>query len=145
MRGIRKMAGTEIIIREEGFSKLEKSMKKMVKFIKKPRKAYAGTVIVMFKDVQDHFIEAQGPSGPWEPLKYREGLPLSKTARLKNSITRSYDDKDAIVGTNVVYGATHNFGRGAIPERPFMWLSKKKDDTIRKIFIKQMDKLLPSF
>jgi phage gpG-like protein len=39
-----------------------------------------------------------------------------------NSHTARAGTTYAEVGTNVVYAATHQFGRGAIPARPFLML-----------------------
>lgn len=62
----------------------------------------------------------------------RGGNPkiLQDTGRLKNSISMKNDKTKAIVGTNVVYAKTHQFGLESknIPARPFMGLSKIQKD-----------------
>jgi phage gpG-like protein len=50
---------------------------------------------------------------------------LTRSARLRRSITKRADSNGVEVGTNLIYAATHQFGRtsgkGApIPERPFL-------------------------
>ena len=45
---------------------------------------------------------------------------LMDSGRLANSITFDADNKQVEIGTNLVYAATHQFGRGKIPARPFL-------------------------
>lgn len=51
-------------------------------------------------------------------------VPLSDTGQLRNSISHQADATGVTVGTNLIYAATHQFGRmgprGRIPARPFM-------------------------
>ena len=50
---------------------------------------------------------------------------LQNTGRLKKSINSAHDNKEAKVGTNLIYATTHNYGlkKKNIPARPFMGLS----------------------
>lgn len=66
----------------------------------------------------------------WLGLKYRNGKPLNDTGALRNSFSTFSDNDTALVGTNLVYAAIHNFGgmagRGRkvrIPQREFLVLS----------------------
>ncbi|MFV2030602.1 phage virion morphogenesis protein [Neisseria sp. S1] len=66
----------------------------------------------------------------WLGLQYRNGKPLMDNGDLSRSITELSDNDTAIVGTNLVYAAIHNFGglagRGRkvrIPRREFMVLT----------------------
>ncbi len=66
----------------------------------------------------------------WLGLKYRAGKPLTDTGRLKDSFSTMYDNDTALVGTNIVYAAIHNFGGMAgrnrkvrIPQREFLTLT----------------------
>jgi len=45
---------------------------------------------------------------------------LMDSGRLANSITFDADNKQVEIGTNLVYAATHQFGRGSIPARPYL-------------------------
>lgn len=40
----------------------------------------------------------------------RDGQTLQDTGRLMGSVSTDHDDRQAVVGTNVVYGAIHQFG-----------------------------------
>ncbi len=78
------------------------------------------------------FRASRDPYGTaWAALQRRQGSPLLDTGRLRNSFARgALSPKGFAVGTNVVYAATHQFGRdikpgkrgkgGRIPARPMM-------------------------
>lgn len=112
---------------------LKKRMQKMRDNLTNPSPTMQKISTMMFKDVMDHFGKEQGDKGAWVPLKYRKGKALQDTGRLRNSITPRNTKDEAVVGTNVIYAATHNYGRGAIPQRKFLWLSKNMTDEIMKI------------
>lgn len=66
----------------------------------------------------------------WLGLKYRADKPLTDTGRLKDSFSTMYDNDTALVGTNIIYAAIHNFGGQAgrnrkvrIPQREFLTLT----------------------
>jgi len=81
-----------------------------------------------------HFLNEEDSSGKrWAPLKSStirrrraggKGVRiLQDTGRLRASIVRFSDRSNAIVGTNVIYAPTHQFGRGSIPAREFLYLT----------------------
>lgn len=93
---------------------------------------------------------------PWMPLaestiqarrnKGREGTKiLIDRGTLRDSIhARLRSKSSVIIGTNLVYGATHQFGRGftssrsggtnvTIPARPFLGVDKSGEDTISQM------------
>ena len=57
---------------------------------------------------------------------------LIDTGRLLNSIAYFAHSRFVDVGTNVAYAATHHFGRGGIPARPFLMLQDEDNEPIRK-------------
>ena len=72
----------------------------------------------------------QGGRPEWLALKYRSGIPLNDTGALRQSIDELSDNDTALVGTNMVYAAIHQFGGWAgrnrkvyIPARPFLQLT----------------------
>jgi phage virion morphogenesis protein len=86
------------------------------------------------------FRAAKAPDGtPWLPLKTRRGQPLRDTGRLQRSITWEATDTQATIGTNVAYGAAHNFGvpgRGAapkLPQRQFIGIAQPQVALINRI------------
>ena len=86
------------------------------------------------------FTDAQDPYGnPWADLspvtiakrRNHSNKPLNDTGRLKASITSNASQHEVTIGTNTIYGPTHQFGAtqgqyashvpwGDIPERPFL-------------------------
>ena len=104
--------------------------------------------------VNEAFAREASPAGePWTPLKpatirdrrrqrYRAGPILERSGDLGSRILADWDNTSAVVGTNVVYAATHHFGdpRRGIPARPFLGVS---DDARRVILQAIVDHLGP--
>ena len=74
----------------------------------------------------------QGGRPEWLAVKYRSGIPLNDTGALRQSIDELSDNDTALVGTNMVYAAIHQFGGWAgrnnkvfIPARPFLQLTNE--------------------
>ena len=74
----------------------------------------------------------QGGRPEWLALKYRSGIPLNDTGALRQSIDELSDNDTALVGTNMVYAAIHQFGGWSgrnrkvyIPARPFLQLTNE--------------------
>ncbi|EIJ5166959.1 TPA: phage virion morphogenesis protein [Salmonella enterica] len=68
----------------------------------------AGTLLT---ETQLNFMDEGRPS--WTPslaAVERDGQTLQNTGRLMGSVSTDHDDRQAAVGTNVVYGAIHQFG-----------------------------------
>lgn len=100
----------------------------------------------------DHFVQAKDSTGKsWTPLKPatlkarrkggktgRSAKILQDTGRLKNSIVASSTVDRAEVGTNVIYAATHQFRRGPIPAREFLYISDSEGTTLAKMIGDEM-------
>jgi phage virion morphogenesis protein len=52
---------------------------------------------------------------------------------LLDSITSEVSGSDVLIGSNLEYAATHQFGRGPIPARPFLGLSDQNADDIENL------------
>lgn len=66
---------------------------------------------VMKTDVQMNFRRGISPQGQkWAPLKSRAGQPLRDTGRLMRSVDYVANRDEVVIGTNVKYGPTHQFG-----------------------------------
>lgn len=103
------------------------------------RPAWVAAGEVLLERVEQNFRSQQaGVSGEkWAPLKdetlnrRRAGRntrarvrKLQDTGRLKGSVTtKAYQDRVEI-GSNLVYAATHQFGRDNIPARPFITIDE---------------------
>jgi phage virion morphogenesis protein len=75
------------------------------------------------------------------------GKILQESGGLARSITRHYDATSALVGTNSVYAAIHNFGGKAgrgrkveIPARPFLSLDDDDEEDLEACFAKFLAK-----
>lgn len=134
--------------------KVVKKIKNLEKRVQAVKKMYDITYLTgkisrdMKKEVDMRFRnEVDTDGSPWKGLKgntiisrYNSGLKkkrgkravkgrsriLSNTGRLRNSIRARNTRREAIVGTNVKYAATHNFGypKRNIPQRRFMGLNR---------------------
>ena len=82
--------------------------------------------------VTDGFKRSTSPSGvTWRPLKRARarnrkrgdvGKPLMDTGRLRASVTAAprVTSDGFVITADPIYAATHQYGRGAIPARPFL-------------------------
>jgi len=104
---------------------------------------------IMQDSVEENF-EKEGRPDKWEKLKpatikqrtkkgYWPGRILQMRGELAASITSKYDKNSAIVGTNKVYAAIHQFGGDAgkggkanIHARPYLTLGEKENKEITK-------------
>ena len=98
--------------------------------ISHPHPAYRMASLRMYRDVIEHFRDEKNPDGsPWaewsdEYAAHRKGTKkLQDRGILRASIFFQGLENDARVYTEIAYAATHQWGRGGIPARTFMWLS----------------------
>lgn len=97
----------------------------------------------LLRSTQDRFKTQTAPDGAaWEALaprtlarkKKNKDKVLTERSFLRKGIAYQVLDKTTVeVGSNLKYAATHQFGRGNIPPRPFLGLSdqdKRKIDAI---------------
>ncbi|MDI1471912.1 Phage capsid and scaffold [Thermodesulfovibrio sp. N1] len=107
--------------------------------------------MIMHNAVEENFAQQGRPS--WRPLSpktikarqqkgYWPGSILQMRGRLASSITAQSDNDKAMVGTNVVYAAIHQFGgragrghRAEIPARPFLSLTEEDLNDIKETVI----------
>ena len=101
---------------------------------------------------EEAFKSESSPEGiPWASLKpatlkRRRGSAnaariLQDTGQLVASIQTEYGSDVAVAGTNKVYAATHQFGRGeaGIPARPFLGLSAEGREEIIRIIQRHLE------
>lgn len=127
----------EVKLRLEGQRQLLNSLSLLIKATKDTRSLMAKLAVLGFKDIMAHFKTESGPDGRWAPLSPRTLLGrrkkgkgakiLQDTGRLRASIQPLVESprRAVLASTNVIYARTHQFGRGRIPARPFMWLSRQ--------------------
>lgn len=80
---------------------------------------------IVLNSIRRNF-DVGGRPTPWAPRstlypgRRANNKLLIDTGRLINSIAKRAANTYVEVGTNVIYAATHQFGRGSIPARPFL-------------------------
>lgn len=85
----------------------------------------------LLRSAQDRFNSQEGPDGErWTALRHpeRKKRNADKILTLRGFLRRSIrwqasSARSVEVGTNLVYAATHQFGRDEIPARPFLGVS----------------------
>lgn len=102
----------------------------------------------------NRFEREQAPDGtPWKPSARAEeegGQTLTDTARLRQSITHRVRGDGVEVGTNVVYGAIHQFGgeagrkdrRVTLPARPYLGVDAGDRRAILRIVRRALERAI---
>lgn len=101
-----------------------------------------------------NFERSAGPAGPWPPRK--DNLPhplLIKSGDLKAAATEKgasgaiehingREVQVGVEGTSVPYAATHQFGRGPIPARPYHDVDEVFLDECREVLADELVELI---
>lgn len=143
------MANSGVNVRiEVSINGLDRSMLMIAGEIDQMREPLLNSATHMEQSIGRRF-RSGGGSRPWAALSpntilrhphRRGGKPLNDTGRLKMSATAGATQRitsrrlNYSYGSGVPYAATHNFGRGAIPQREFMYFDQKDETAIRRIF-----------
>lgn len=146
------MADTDAYIDPQALSAIQQRLESLTDF--RPLMHRIGRT--MKSDTQMNFRQGISPTGEkWAPLKIRKGQPLRDTGRLQNSIQFRSNDEEVVIGTNVKYAPTHQFGavirpkngkrlrfigsngpvfakQVTIPARPFIGLAQRQVNKINR-------------
>ena len=96
---------------------------------------------LLLNSARARFDSQTSPDGePWTPLKPRtlarkkrnRDKILTEEGRLRGTLAYQVGDGWVEVGSPLVYGTTHQFGRGAIPARPYLGLSSEDAADVRE-------------
>ena len=127
---------------------LQRELEKLIEKAIDRRPLMRNIAGIMHAAVEENFAEEGRPK--WVPLHqktikarqkkgYWPGQILQQTGRLAASISTYSDNDKAVVGTNVVYAAIHQFGGKAgrgrkanIPARPYLQLTDQDLEEILK-------------
>jgi phage virion morphogenesis protein len=127
---------------------IQQLLQKLVKKTSELRPLMRNIAGIMADSAEENFEQEGRPD--WKELSpatikqrtkkgYYPGKILQMRGELAASITSDYDDDSAVVGTNKIYAAIHQFGGPAgrgkkveIPARPYLQLT---DDENAKILI----------
>lgn len=125
------MAGVHLSITTSGLDKLQARLHGLAGMDTSTLMPRLGEYLLA--STQDRFRTESGPDGsPWEALaprtrarkKYNPSKVLTEREFLRKNIHYQVLDKSTVqVDSNLVYAATHQYGRAGIPARPFLGLS----------------------
>lgn len=98
-------------------------------------------------------VEKRAPDGsPWAPWSegYRRtrhgGHSLMRAkGGLLDTIQHVVSGNAVSVGSNLVYAATHQVGRGGIPARPFLGLSAENENDLEQVAADWLDRQFRDF
>ena len=128
---------------------IQQLLKKLISKTENLRPLMKNIAGIMLDSVEENF-EKEGRPDKWQGLKkttikqrtkkgYWPGRILQVRGELAASITNKSDENSAVVGTNKVYAAIHQFGGDAgrnkkvkIPARPYLKLGEKEKVEILK-------------
>ena len=143
----------ETVIHDKNTRDFLKGKIKKVEEITKNGQSYVNLLsIIVFKDIQNHFKNEEGPDGKWAPWSKMYQEHMEKIGRGSNNILQfSGHLRKAFVPTNyktssegitwynsartkdgAPYAADHQYGTNRMPARSFMWLSDKGQEDIAK-------------
>ncbi|MEJ5227210.1 phage virion morphogenesis protein [Thermodesulfovibrio sp.] len=121
-------------------SELKQLLNDLVQKVSDRRPLMKNLASIMHNAVEENFEQEGRPR--WKPsqrVKKQGGKTLQDTGSLAASITTRYDNDSAVVGTNKVYAAIHQFGGKAgrgrkvtIPERPYLKLTNEDLEDIKQ-------------
>ncbi len=128
-----RMAGTFLQVSVDD-RKLTAALERLAAVCARPREALVEIGEYLLESTEQRFSDQADPEGrPWAPLspayqarkKKRKDLILVLNGYLADFQAPQVSDDEVSVGTNLVYAATHQFGRpeANIPARPFLGLS----------------------
>ena len=95
---------------------------------------------LLLNSTRARFDSERSPDGvPWQPLaprtlarkKRNRDKILTEEGRLRGTLAYQAGADWVEVGSPLIYGATHQFGRGPIPARPYLGLSPEDETDIR--------------
>lgn len=144
------MSGATIEIRPEGLERLNFRIGRLMQGLKNPAPMLWELAAEGESQTRRRMeSEKRGPDGTpwpeWSPgyaaTRHGGQSLLEASGALIQSITAFADRQTAGWGTNVIYAATHQFGRGGIPDRPFLGVSDEDERAFLDIAERWLDRL----
>jgi len=127
------MAGSFINVDVLGANQVTTALNKLLKQSDNLEPAFRDIGEYLLESTQQRFIDQQAPDGtPWEPLspntlrhKKRPDRVLTETGTLADTLNYQLGANQLMLGSNMEYAATHQFGRegDGIPARPFLGIA----------------------
>jgi phage virion morphogenesis protein len=145
------VTGAAIEIRPEGLAALDRRIDRLLAGLNNPEPLLRELAAAGESQTRRRMeSDKRGPDGTpwpeWSPgyAATRHGGQSLLDARgdLIQSLTAFADRQTAGWGTNLIYAATHQFGRGAIPARPFLGVSDDDERELLDLAEDWLDRLL---
>jgi len=127
------MAGAFIEVSVVGASAIANALNQLLQQSGNLNPALADIGEYLLDSTQQRFVDQQAPDGtPWDPVspktlkkKKRKDRVLTETGTLADTLNYQLGANQLMLGSNLEYAATHQFGREAdgIPARPFLGIA----------------------
>lgn len=137
------MAGTHITIDTSELDRLQASVRLLADGVRDTSTLMPRLGKYLLRSTQERFKTQTDPDGsPWEALKPRtlarkkrnKDKVLTLRGLLRSKLQYQVTGPGKVeVGSNLIYAATHQYGRGGIPARPFLGLSATDREEIAAI------------
>lgn len=137
------MAGTRLTIDTRGLDRLQVNLNILASGVRDTSALMPRLGEYLRSSTQDRFKTQVGPDGgPWAVLaphtikrkrKSRNKILTEHGGLRKNILYQVTAPGRVEVRSNLIYAATHQFGRGSIPARPFLGISPRDTEEIGDI------------
>jgi len=127
------MAGAFIEVSVVGASAIANALNQLLQQSGNLNPALADIGEYLLDSTQQRFVDQQAPDGtPWDPVspktlkkKKRKDRVLTETGTLADTLNYQLGANQLMLGSNLEYAATHQFGREAdgMPARPFLGIA----------------------
>lgn len=145
------MSGASIEVQIEGLEAVQARIDQLLRFGEElePILEAVGATVEAQTRTRLQFDKAAPTGEAWDPwseryAKTRHGGQslLQSSGNLVDSIQFVVGEGGEVeVGTNLVYGATHQYGRGKIPARPYLGLSSADAEAVVAVIEDYIDHL----
>jgi phage virion morphogenesis protein len=112
-------------------------LRKAARNAERMQDAFEDVAHIVLESIQRNF-DAEGRPDRWPPRARRSRGShkiLTKSGKLRESISASVTPRGVDITSALAYSATHQHGRGAIPARPYMMLQDEDREAIRKAIL----------
>jgi phage virion morphogenesis protein len=144
------MSGVTLTVRHQA---VRAALAQLVGAVQDPAPALRSLGVLLVRNTRTRIVaEGPAPDGTaWPRLaaatrkrKRGPGMLRERAMRggLMASLTSQVDGRRLRVGTNKIYAATHQFGRDAIPARPFLGISEEDQRDIVEVLADHMRRAL---
>ena len=116
------MADTQAVLKNDAWLKFLNKTRKNLKNVFPLLRVAVNTV--GHRDINDHFRQERSPKGKWQRWSTATRESYARQGKSGNKILQD--------------SGIHNYGKGKIPQREFMWLSGKAKVKILKIIMEKL-------